>query len=136
MAQKEIISKIAKYFSISESDIDHSLVPLFLSIMNSEIKISNKMNENRISIEKVLAEHSRTSEQLSEKIKGSITTHQYSNTKAKTAFMIRWGWTIPASIIVLTIFFTCVYNNYVHKAIVTKYKSIENSIERFNKNKP
>lgn len=128
MTRKENKFTIAQHFNISESDIDDSLIPFFLSLIKTENFISKKIEENKKSVETVLAEYSKTNEQLSQRIKGSITTHNYTGTHWLTAFMIRWGWGIWVMIVLMLLpILGLVYNEYLGKG--AKYKALENIIQ-------
>ena len=128
MTKKELKFTIAQHYNISESDVDDSLLPIFWSLMKTEKSISLNMEENKKSVEMVLAEYSQTNEQLIKKIKGSITTHNYVGASWRTAFMVRWGWCIWVLILlVLSPAFVWVYNEYLGKGM--KYKAFENIIQ-------
>jgi hypothetical protein len=128
MTRKELKFKIAQHYNISEADVDDSLLPFFLSLIKTENSISKKMEENKKSVETVLAEYSKTNEQLSQKIKGSITTHNYVGASWRTAFMVRWGWGFWVMLLlVLSPAFVWVYNEYLVKGM--KYKALENIIQ-------
>lgn len=128
MTRKEFKFTIAQHYKISESDVDDSLLPIFWSLMKTENAISEKMEENKKSVEKVLAEYSKNNEQLIQKIKGTITTHNYVGAKGRTVFMARWGWGIWVLILlILSPAFVWVYNEYLVKGM--KYKALENIIQ-------
>lgn len=128
MTRKELKFKIAQHYNISEADVDDSLLPFFLSLIKTENSISKKMEENKKSVETVLAEYSKTNEQLIQKIKGTITTHNYVGAKGRTVFMARWGWGFWVLLLLaLAPAFVWVYNEYLVKGM--KYKALENIIQ-------
>jgi hypothetical protein len=127
MTRKEFKFTIAQHYKISESDVDDSLLPIFWSLIKNENAISEKMEENKKSVETVLAEYSKNNEQLIQKIKGTITTHNYVGASWRTAFMVRWGWGIWVIILlILSPGFVWVYNEYLDKGM--KYKALEKII--------
>lgn len=128
MTKKELKFTIAKHYNISESDVDDSLLPFFWSLMKTEHSISKKMEENKKSVEMVLAEYSKTNEQLSQKIRGTITTHNYVGASWRTAFMVRWGWGFWVMLLLMLLpAFVWLYNEYLSKGM--KYKALENIIQ-------
>lgn len=127
MTRKEFKFTIAQHYKISESDVDDSLLPIFWSLMKTENAISEKMEENKKSVETVLSEYSKNNEQLIQKIKGTITTHNYVGASWRTVFMARWGWGFWVLILlILSPAFVWVYNEYLDKGM--KYKALEKII--------
>lgn len=130
MTKKELKFQIAQHYGISEADVDDSLLPFFMSLIKTENSIAKKIEDNKKVIETTLTKHSQTNEQLTEKIKGSITTttHNYLGASWRTAFMVRWGWGIWVLVLImLAPLFWLVYNEYLAKG--AKYKALENIIQ-------
>jgi hypothetical protein len=107
--------------------VDDSLLPIFSSLIKTENSISKIMEENKKSVETVLAQYSKINEQLIQKINGTIKTHNYADAKGRTVLMARWGWGLwLILILILSPGFVWVYNEYLSKGM--KYKALENVI--------
>lgn len=76
--------KYARLYNLSESQIDESLIPIFISLEAQQNSIFERLNAS-----------DKANMALSERIKGTISTqnHNYPpNLRPLTALMLRWGW--------------------------------------------
>ena len=128
MDKKELKFKIAQRYKISETEIDESVLPIFVSLMQTEKFIGEQVEKNQKSVASALAEYSKTNEQLSQKIKGSITTHQYAGTHWLTAFTLRWGWGFWVLLLLALLpIFWLIYKEGMSKG--EKYEALEKIIQ-------
>ena len=79
MTKKEHKTRFAQQYSLSEEDIDDSLIPIFISLNSVENRQKRQSEEQSKSIEIALAEQRESCEELTKKVKGSIKTHSYAN---------------------------------------------------------
>lgn len=87
-------SYFARLYGVSEKDI----VPEFLPIL-SALEQNSKANKE------LLDSLKSTNTELSDKIKGSIKTNNYHDLTPFTALMLRWGWGLWVTFILIVLVF-------------------------------
>ncbi len=128
MTKKEYKTRIAQQYSLSEEDIDDSLIPIFISQVRNEKSQKQQFEELGKSIETALAEQKRSYEELTKKIKELNTTQSVANFKESIVRAPRWGWYPWFFLTLMTACGIFLYNNAINTE-GERYKALEKVIQ-------